>query len=107
MISFFIHRPVFSSVCSLVIVLVGALSIPQLPVSQYPNLSMPQVNVSSFYTGASAEVVESAVTIPLEQQINGVEGMKYITSSSGSDGFSNVTVVFDPRRSVPPRGTPP
>ncbi|MBL8912195.1 MAG: multidrug efflux RND transporter permease subunit [Archangium sp.] len=100
MTSFFIHRPVLSAVLSLLIVLVGALAIPTLPVSQYPSLSMPQVNVTSFYTGASAQVVESAVTIPLEQQINGVEGMKYITSSSGSDGMSNITVVFDPRRNV-------
>ncbi|MFT3706226.1 MAG: multidrug efflux RND transporter permease subunit [Archangium sp.] len=100
MTSFFIHRPVLSAVFSMLIVLVGALAIPTLPVSQYPSLSMPQVNVTSFYTGASAAVVESAVTIPLEQQINGVEGMKYITSSSGSDGVSNITVVFDPRRNV-------
>ncbi len=100
MISFFIHRPVFASVCSLLIVLVGALAIPTLPVAQYPSLALPQVNVTSFYTGASSQVVETAVTIPLEQQINGVEGMKYMTSSSGSDGVSNITVVFDPRRNV-------
>ena len=97
---FFITRPVFSSVLSLLIVLVGALAIPSLPVSQYPSLALPQVNVTSVYTGASAEVVETAVTTPLEQQINGVEGMKYITSSSGSDGVSNITVVFDPTRNV-------
>jgi hydrophobic/amphiphilic exporter-1 (mainly G- bacteria), HAE1 family len=97
---FFITRPVFSSVLSLLFVLVGGLAIPSLPVSQYPSLALPQVNVTSIYTGASAEVVESAVTTPLEQQINGVEGMKYITSSSGSDGVSTVSVVFDPRRNV-------
>lgn len=100
MTRFFITRPVFSSVLSLLIVLVGALAIPTLPVSQYPSLALPQVNVTSFYTGASAEVVETAVTTPLEQQINGVEGMKYITSSSGSDGVSSISVVFDPRRNV-------
>lgn len=61
---FFITRPVFSSVLSLLIVLVGALAIPSLPVSQYPSLSLPQVNVTSVYTGASAEVVETAVTTP-------------------------------------------
>ncbi|HYI01795.1 multidrug efflux RND transporter permease subunit [Hyalangium sp.] len=99
-VSFFIHRPVFSSVCALIIALVGALAIPRLPVAQYPSLALPQVNVFSVYTGASAEVVESAVTTPLEQQINGVEGMKYITSSSGSDGVSNISVVFDPGRNV-------
>lgn len=100
MTRFFIHRPVFSSVLSLVIVMAGALAIPTLPVSQYPSLAMPQVNVTSFYTGASAEVVESAVTTPLEQQLNGVEGMKSISSSSGSDGMSNITVVFEPKRNV-------
>jgi HAE1 family hydrophobic/amphiphilic exporter-1 len=100
MTRFFIERPVFSSVLSLLIVLMGALAIPTLPVSQYPSLALPQVNVTSIYTGASAEIVESAVTTPLEQQINGVEGMKYISSSSGSDGVSNITVVFDPKRNV-------
>ena len=94
--SFFIHRPVFSSVCALIIAIVGAISIPRLAVAQYPSLALPQVNVVSVYTGASAEVVESAVTTPLEQQINGVEGMKYITSSSGSDGVSNISVTFEP-----------
>ncbi len=98
--SFFIHRPVFSSVCALLIVLAGALAIPRLPVSQYPSLALPQVNVSSVYTGASAQVVESAVTTPLEQAINGVEGMKYITSSSGSDGSSNISVTFEPSRNI-------
>lgn len=99
-VSFFIHRPVFSSVCAAIIVLVGALAIPRLPIAQYPNLTLPQVNVYSSYTGASAEVVESAVTTPLEQQINGVEGMKYISSSSGSDGVSNISVTFEPGRNV-------
>ncbi len=99
-VSFFIHRPVFSSVCALIIVLVGALAIPRLPVAQYPSLALPQVNISSSYTGASAQVVESAVTTPLEQAINGVEGMKYITSSSASDGSSNITVTFEPSRNI-------
>lgn len=99
-VSFFIHRPVFSSVCALIIVLVGGLAIPRLPVAQYPSLALPQVNITSVYTGASAQVVESAVTTPLEQAINGVEGMKYITSSSGSDGTSNITVTFEPSRSI-------
>ena len=99
-VAFFIHRPVFSSVCALLIVLVGALAIPRLPVAQYPSLALPQVNIVSVYTGASAQVVESAVTTPLEQAINGVEGMKYITSSSGSDGSSIITVTFEPSRNI-------
>jgi HAE1 family hydrophobic/amphiphilic exporter-1 len=94
-VRFFIDRPVFASVCALLILLAGAVVIPTLPISQFPNLAPPQVGVTSFYTGASAQTVESAVTIPLEQQINGAEGMKYITSTSGNDGSSTVTATFD------------
>ena len=94
-VEFFIRRPVFATVCALLIVLAGAAVIPTLPISQFPNLAPPQVGVTSFYTGASAQTVESAVTIPLEQQINGAEGMKYITSTSGNDGSSTITATFD------------
>ncbi len=97
-VQFFIQRPVFASVCALLIILAGAAVIPTLPISQFPNLAPPQVSVSSFYIGASAQTVESAVTIPLEQQINGAEGMKYMTSTSGNDGSSNITVTFDLNR---------
>src|SRR5499427_5395898 len=92
---FFIRRPVFASACAMLIVLAGAAVIPTLPVAQFPNLAPPQVGVSSFYIGASAQTVESAVTIPLEQQINGAEGKKYITSTSGNDGTSQISVTFD------------
>jgi hydrophobic/amphiphilic exporter-1 (mainly G- bacteria), HAE1 family len=92
---FFIRRPVFATVCALLIVLAGTAVIPTLPVAQFPNLAPPQVGVSSVYIGASAQTVESAVTIPLEQQINGAEGMRYMTSTSGNDGTSNITVTFD------------
>src|SRR6516225_878511 len=94
-VDFFIRRPVFASVCAMLIVLAGAAVIPSLPIAQFPNLAPPQVGVSSVYIGASAQTVESAVTIPLEQQINGSEGMKYITSTSGNDGTSQITVTFD------------
>ena len=94
-VDFFIRRPVFASVCALLIVLAGLAVLPTLPVAQYPNLAPPQVGVTSAYIGASAQTVESAVTIPLEQQINGAEGMKYMTSTSGNDGTSNITVTFD------------
>jgi HAE1 family hydrophobic/amphiphilic exporter-1 len=94
-VEFFIRRPVFATVCALLIVLAGAAVIPTLPISQFPNLAPPQVGVTSAYIGASAQTVESAVTIPLEQQINGAEGMKYMTSTSGNDGTSNITVTFD------------
>jgi HAE1 family hydrophobic/amphiphilic exporter-1 len=97
-VEFFIRRPVFATVCALLIVLAGAAVIPTLPISQFPNLAPPQVGVSSAYIGASAQTVESAVTIPLEQQINGAEGMKYVTSTSGNDGSSNITVTFDLNR---------
>src|SRR6516162_11525207 len=84
----------------MVIVLAGAISIPTLPVAELPELAPPQVVVTSTYIGANAQAVETAVTIPLEQAINGVPGMKYITSSSGNDGTSNITVVFDVTRDV-------
>jgi hydrophobic/amphiphilic exporter-1 (mainly G- bacteria), HAE1 family len=99
-VDFFIRRPVFATVCALLIILGGAISIPSLPVAQFPNLSPPQVVVSSAYIGANAQTVESAVTIPLEQTINGVQGMKYITSNSGNDGTSQITVTFDVTRDV-------
>src|SRR5215472_3275660 len=92
---FFIRRPVFASVCAMLIVLAGAAVIPTLPVAQFPNLAPPQVGVTSAYIGASAQTVESAVTIPLEQQINGAEGMKYMTSTSGNDGTSQILVTLD------------
>ena len=94
MVDFFIRRPVFATVCALLIILAGAVSIPTLPISLYPDLAPPQVTVSSNYVGANAAVVESAVTTPLEQQINGVEGMHYITSTSSNDGTSNINVTF-------------
>ena len=94
-VNFFIQRPVFATVCALLIVLAGAAVLPTLPIAQFPTLAPPQVGVTSVYIGASAQTVESAVTIPIEQQINGAEGMKYITSTSGNDGTSQVLVTFD------------
>src|ERR1700732_1769979 len=94
-VNFFIQRPVFATVCALLIVLAGAAVIPTLPIAQFPTLAPPQVSVSSFYIGASAQTVETAVTVPLEQQINGAEGMKYVTSTSSSNGVSTITATFD------------
>src|SRR6202050_5936788 len=94
-VRFFIQRPVFASVCALLILLAVLAVIPTLPISQFPILAPPQVAVTSVYSGASAQTVESAVTIPIEQQINGAEGMKYITSTSGNDGTSSVVATFD------------
>jgi len=92
---FFIKRPVFSTVTSLFIVIAGAVCIPFLPIAQFPELAPPQISVNAFYTGANAQAVESSVTILLEEAINGVEGMRYMTSSSGNDGSSSITVVFE------------
>jgi HAE1 family hydrophobic/amphiphilic exporter-1 len=97
-VDFFIKRPVFTSVCAIVILLVGAISIPTLPTAQYPEISPIQVNVTANYVGASAEVVENTVTTLLERQINGVEGLKYMTSSSSNNGSSTITVTFDASR---------
>lgn len=92
---FFISRPVFASVIAIVIVVAGLISIPLLPVGEFPQVVPPTVVVSATYTGGSAEVVEEAVTIPLEEQINGVQGMVYMSSTSSNDGTSNITVTFE------------
>jgi HAE1 family hydrophobic/amphiphilic exporter-1 len=97
-VDFFIKRPIFATVCALIIILGGAVSIPSLPISQFPNLAPPQVDVESGYNGADAQTVESAVTIPLERSINGVEGLQYITSTSGNDGSSSIVATFDVSR---------
>ncbi|MEB3287432.1 MAG: multidrug efflux RND transporter permease subunit [Vampirovibrionales bacterium] len=99
-VDFFVRRPIFSSVCSLIILLVGLICIPTLPIAQYPQIAPPQVTVISNYIGANAEVVESAVTTPLEQAINGVEGMKYMYSSSTNDGTSTINIVFNLERDL-------
>ena len=95
---FFIKRPVFASVCALIIILVGAISIPTLPIERFPDISPTQINVTANYSGASAEIVENAVTNILERQINGVEGLKYLTSSSSNDGTSTIIATFDASR---------
>src|SRR5512135_1402672 len=100
MVNFFIHRPVFATVCSMLIVLAGAVAIPTLPIAQFPVLAPPQVSVSAFYTGANSQAVESSVTTLLEQAINGAEGMRYISSTSTNNGSSSVTATFELNRSL-------
>ncbi|HEX9198540.1 MAG TPA: efflux RND transporter permease subunit [Acidobacteriaceae bacterium] len=95
MVEFFIRRPIFATVCALLIVLAGAVSLPTIPISLYPQLAPPQVVVSCNYVGANSQDVESAVTIILEQAINGVEGMRYMSSTSANDGTSTITITFD------------
>src|SRR6201997_2162762 len=99
-VNFFIRRPVFATVCSLLIILAGAIAIPTLPVAQFPQLAPPQVTVSSFYTGANSQAVETSVTTLLEQAINGAEGMRYMSSTSGNDGSSSISATFDLDRNL-------
>ncbi len=93
-VDFFIHRPVFATVCALLIILAGAICIPNLPVAMYPTLAPPVVSVTADYIGADAETVEKAVTIPLEEAINGVEGMRYISSASTNSGSCEIDITF-------------
>jgi len=94
----FIRRPVLTTVCSLLIILGGAIAIPLLPIEQLPEIAPLQIQVASNYNGADAETVESTVTEVLEREINGVEGMEFITSSSTNTGQSSINVVFDSGR---------
>ncbi|MDH4379037.1 MAG: multidrug efflux RND transporter permease subunit [Vampirovibrionales bacterium] len=92
---FFIQRPIFASVSAIVVLLMGLIAIPFLPVNQYPDIAPPKVQISAIFPGANAETVEAAVTNPLEQEVNGVQGMRYIQSTSTNDGLSLVSVTFD------------
>ena len=94
MIKNFINRPVLSTVISIMIVILGVLGLLKLPVTQYPDIAPATVRVTANYSGANAETVMKSVIIPLEEQINGVEGMDYIESSAGNDGSAGITVYF-------------
>jgi len=91
----FIEHPVLSTVISIVVVLLGILGLVKLPISQYPDITPPTVRVSASYGGANAEVVMNSVIIPLEEKINGVEGMTYMTSSASNDGSASINVYFN------------
>lgn len=93
---FFIDRPIFALVVSVIIVLVGLFSLPQLSLSQYPEIAPPTIRVLASYPGASAEDVAQQVVSPLEQEINGVEQMMYMSSSSSNDGSAQITITFEP-----------
>ena len=90
----FIEKPVLSTVISILIVILGVLGLVAIPVSQYPDIAPPTVQVSASYQGANADVVLNNVVIPLEEQINGVEDMTYMTSTAGNDGTATITVYF-------------
>ena len=94
MIKTFINRPILSTVISIILVLLGVLGFISLPVTQYPNIAPPTVNIRASYIGANAETVQKSVIIPIEEQVNGVEGMDYITSSAGNDGSASINVFF-------------
>jgi multidrug efflux pump subunit AcrB len=93
---FFINRPIFASVLSIVIVLAGSIALFTLPVAQYPDITPPTVEVSAYYPGANADVVAKTVAAPIEQQVNGVEGMMYMSSQCTNDGNYTLTVTFQP-----------
>ncbi|WP_201982888.1 efflux RND transporter permease subunit [Hymenobacter rubidus] len=95
MLKIFIERPVLSTVISVIIVLLGILGLLQLPIAQYPDISPPTVQVSASYAGANADVVLKSVLVPLEEQINGVEGMTYMTSSATNEGAGSIQVYFN------------
>ncbi len=93
---FFINRPIFASVLSIVIVLAGTIALFTLPVAQYPEIAPPTVEVSAYYPGANAKVVADTVAAPIEQQVNGVENMMYMSSQCTNDGKYTLTVTFEP-----------
>src|SRR5437660_5390238 len=93
---FFIDRPIFATVLSIIVTLGGAIALGSLPVTQYPEITPPTVEVSTVYPGANAQVVADTVAAPIEQQVNGVEGMLYMSSQSTNDGVYTLTVTFRP-----------
>ena len=95
MLKTFIERPVLSTVISIIIVLLGIISITSLPIEEYPDIAPPTIKVTANYTGANAETVLESVIIPIEEQINGVEGMTYLTSTASNTGAAEITVYFN------------
>ncbi|MGB1026037.1 MAG: efflux RND transporter permease subunit, partial [Rhodospirillaceae bacterium] len=93
---FFIRRPIFAGVIWTILLIVGYISYLQLPLAQYPDIAPPTIQVTANYPGASAETVADTVVAPIEEEINGVEGMLYITSQSTAAGTASITVTFEP-----------
>ena len=95
MARYFIDRPIFAWVIAILVMLGGVLAIFQLPLAQYPNIAPPQITLSATYTGASAKTMEDSVTQVIEQQMTGLEGLTYMSSSSSSAGSANITLTFE------------
>src|SRR3989449_7432240 len=91
---FFIDRPIFASVMSIIVTLAGAIALSGLPIAQYPEITPPTVEVSAIYPGANAQVVADTVAAPIEQQVNGIEGMMYMSSQCTNDGQYILTITF-------------
>src|SRR6266704_2317405 len=92
--NFFINRPIFASVLSIVVTLAGGIALNTLPIAQYPEITPPTVEVSASYPGANAQVVADTIAAPIEQQVNGVEDMLYMSSQSTNDGTYTLDVTF-------------
>ena len=92
---FFIDRPIFAWVIAIVVMLAGVLAIRTLPINQYPNIAPPAVQISGTYPGASAQTVQDTVVQVIEQQLNGLDGLRYISSASNADGSFSITVTFN------------
>ena len=92
---FFIERPIFATVLSIVIVVAGATALISLPIAEYPNLSPPTIKVTAIYPGADAQVIASTVAAPIEQEVNGVEGMLYMSSTCSGDGTYTLSITFE------------
>src|SRR6187200_2236670 len=96
MARFFIDRPVFAWVVSILIMVLGGVSITKLPVAQYPNVAPPSISVTANYAGASAEIMQETVTSVIEQQLNGIDNLLYMSSASDANGSATITLYFEP-----------
>jgi len=97
---FFLRRPIFAAVISAIILTVGIVAIPGLPIAQFPQITPPQINIAALYPGANATQVESSVTTPIEEAVNGSQGLRYMSSQSGDDGSLSLSATFDLNRDI-------